>query len=741
MAQHQTRDTHYRKVYRADRWAGRFIKMGGYGIILSILAIMLFLIYQSMPLAKGASLTNLLNISAPTAKSRVLLSGVDSYLEVIYTLDENGIVRFYNAHNMTLLDSANLGLGNHEKILTAVRGSLSREIFAVGTDSGQVITAEINMVQDYQENQRRIIPNLEVHERWTLQDSSDSSVVQVKGIAFAQNEDMWRYWAVMDQSGRVLLKIYDADEESEYEHRDFIKPSADAQISAMTLSNNGENLIVGYTNGMLQWYGISDAETVSLKDEWRGGYSQITALHYLIGDQSLVIADADGSVSVSFPVRSPSNIFKFVKVHDFSSHDKAVSGIAVSPRNRNFLTFDVAGGVKLHYSTTGKTQLGFQAGEYPVSTAAFSPKSNAITVVDQQQRLALYRLDNPHPEAGFKAFFGKVWYEGYPKAEFVWQSTGGSDEFEPKLSLIPLIFGTLKGTIYAMFFSIPLAILAAIYVSQFAPVRLARVVKPTVEIMAALPSVVIGFLAGLYFSPYFEDHLMTAMLFMFWLPVMFALGIVVWQLIPTSIRTKLPGGAELLYLTVFVVIALWLSLGFESTMENLLFDGNFQQWLYAKFNVTYETRNSLVVGFALGFAVIPIIFTVSEDALSNVPKSLSSAALALGASRWQTVRKIVIPAASGGIFAAIMLGLGRAVGETMIVLMATGNTPIIDWSPFNGFRAMSANIAVEIPEAPVGGTLYRVLFLTALLLFAFTFVLNTLSSLIGDRLRKKYARF
>jgi phosphate transport system permease protein len=176
-------------------------------------------------------------------------------------------------------------------------------------------------------------------------------------------------------------------------------------------------------------------------------------------------------------------------------------------------------------------------------------------------------------------------------------------------------------------------------------------------------------------------------------------------------------------------------------MENLLFGGNFQQWLYAKFGVTYETRNSLVVGFALGFAVIPIIFTVSEDALSNVPKSLSSAALALGASRWQTVRKIVIPAASGGIFAAIMLGLGRAVGETMIVLMATGNTPIIDWSPFNGFRAMSANIAVEIPEAPVGGTLYRVLFLTALLLFAFTFVLNTLSSLIGDRLRKKYARF
>ena len=309
MAQHQTKDTHYRKVYRADRWAGRFIKMGGYGIILSILAIMLFLIYQSLPLAKGASLTSLLNVASPAAKSRVLLSGVDSYLEVVYTLDENGVVRFYNADNMALLDSANLDLGHDEKILTAVRGSLSREIFAVGTDSGKVITAEINMVQDYQENQRRIIPNLEVHDRWVLQDSSDASNAQIRGIAFAQNEDMWRYWAVMDQAGRVTLKIYDADEESEYRHRNFIKPSADAQISAMTLSNNGENLIVGYTNGMLQWYDVSDAEAISLKDEWRGGYSQITALHYLIGDQSLVVADADGLVSVSFPVRSPSNIF------------------------------------------------------------------------------------------------------------------------------------------------------------------------------------------------------------------------------------------------------------------------------------------------------------------------------------------------------------------------------------------------------------------------------------------------
>ena len=138
--------------------------------------------------------------------------------------------------------------------------------------------------------------------------------------------------------------------------------------------------------------------------------------------------------------------------------------------------------------------------------------------------------------------------------------------------------------------------------------------------------------------------------------------------------------------------------------------------------LTYDQRNSLVVGVAMGFAVIPIIFTIAEDSLANVPQHLRAGSLALGATRWQTALRIVLPTASPGIFSAIMIGFGRAVGETMIVLMATGNTPVMDWSIFNGFRALSANIAVELPEAPEGGTLFRVLFLAALLLFCLTFV-------------------
>jgi phosphate transport system permease protein len=151
--------------------------------------------------------------------------------------------------------------------------------------------------------------------------------------------------------------------------------------------------------------------------------------------------------------------------------------------------------------------------------------------------------------------------------------------------------------------------------------------------------------------------------------------------------------------------------------------------------------NSLVVAFVLGFAVIPIIFSISEDSLSNIPYNLTAASLALGASRWQTLWRVILPSASPGIFAAVMIGFGRAVGETMIVFMAAGNTPLLDISPFNGFRTLSANIAQEITEAPVGGTLYRVLFLCAVLLFALTFLLNTVAEVVRQHLRKKYGKY
>ena len=306
---------------------------------------------------------------------------------------------------------------------------------------------------------------------------------------------------------------------------------------------------------------------------------------------------------------------------------------------------------------------------------------------------------------------------------------------------MPLIFGTLKGTFYAMLLAAPLAVLGALYTSQFMRPDLRRWAKPAVEIMAAVPSVVIGFLAALWLAPLVEGWFMTLVIGAALVPATLLLAMLGWQRLEEipAVRRR-STGLEFLVLIPVVALACMLATWAGPAVELHYMDGSFSQWLYDTLDRRYDQRNSVIIAFALGFAVIPIIFTISDDSLSNVPRHLTAASLALGASRWQTAWRVVLPSASPGIFAAAMIGFGRAVGETMIVLMATGNTPILDWSPFSGMRTLSANIAVEIPEAPVGGTLYRVLFLTAVILFTMTFAVNTAAEIVRQRLRKKYGQ-
>jgi phosphate transport system permease protein len=281
-------------------------------------------------------------------------------------------------------------------------------------------------------------------------------------------------------------------------------------------------------------------------------------------------------------------------------------------------------------------------------------------------------------------------------------------------------------------------VLGALYTSQFVHPAVKAKIKPTVEIMAAVPSVVIGFIAGLWLAPIVEKHIVGVFLMIVLLPASGTAGVLLWTRLPRALRRRLRFGTEVFVIVPLLVAGGWIALRLGPAVENMLFDGEFQLWLSSVLGLTYDQRNCLVVGIALGVAVIPIIFTISEDAFSSVPSSLTAASLALGASRWQTAVRVVLPTASPGVFSAIMIGFGRAVGETMIVLMATGNTPVMDWSIFNGMRTLSANIAVEIPEAPHGSTLYRVLFLSAAVLFFMTFVVNTLAEVIRQRLREKY---
>jgi phosphate transport system permease protein len=187
-----------------------------------------------------------------------------------------------------------------------------------------------------------------------------------------------------------------------------------------------------------------------------------------------------------------------------------------------------------------------------------------------------------------------------------------------------------------------------------------------------------------------------------------------------------------------VVFLGWFSMQMSIPMEDAWFNGDMRHWLTFSAGIDFDQRNAMVIGFAMGFALIPTIFSVTEDAIYNVPTYLVNGSLALGASGWQTLIGVVIPTASPGIFSAVMLGFGRGVGETMIVLMASGNTPLMQMNLFEGMRTLAANLAIEMPEAAVSSSHYRVLFLAGLVLFIFTFVFNTLAEVVRQRMRRKY---
>ena len=254
-----------------------------------------------------------------------------------------------------------------------------------------------------------------------------------------------------------------------------------------------------------------------------------------------------------------------------------------------------------------------------------------------------------------KMWWPQLW-PGYDESASVWQPVSEI----PKFGIWPLILGTLKVTVVAMLVGVPLGVGAALYVSEYARPRTREILKPVVELLAGIPSVVLGFFALLVMATWFQNlfHL-------------------------------------------------------ESRL------------------------NALVSGVALSFAVIPVIFTLSEEAFRAVPRSYIEASTALGAARWQTVSRVVLPAASPGIAAGVALGLGRAIGETMIVLMASGNAAVMDvLSPASSARTVTATIASELGEVTQGDAHWRVLFLLGAILFVVTFALNRAGAMIVERLHR-----
>ena len=835
---HKTRWT----VRVADRLAAFFITVGGVGTILAVTGVFLFLAGVVFPVFRHGHVSP----AGHGHTAAPFYTGVDEYRVCGWSFGHDGEFRTFRLDNGDAL-SAQALVGTDS--IAAASLDVEASSLAIARRDGSIQLYRISWQTDYpQEDALASGVSLSragecatagsaVIER-TAEGSlrrqqaklvvagtvpAAAGAAAVPGAIDHMADDKGFTVAVIAGDSLVIDHVMREENEFTGETSTSVKRHATAVPDA----GNGARVLVA-NEGASAWViaasgstSIFDATTPELKVIASGNVGKgapVTAAVTLIGRNTVLVGDQNGNVTSWFTADSNGGK-QLVNPRVFRGHGGAVTTIAASPRERLFVAGYTDGHVRMFQATSGKRVIDTTVqGSAAIDALAFAPKTDGLLVAAGSS-LQHFNMEPGHPEVTLRALFRPVWYEGYAKPTHVWQSSAGTDDFEAKLGMWPLVFGTLKATFYAMLFGVPLALLAAIFTSEFVSPAARPRLKTLIESMASLPSVVLGFLAALVFAPFVQGHVASVMIGFLVVPLTLLTGAYIWQLIPAATTRRLSRfRLPIVFLTLPVSIAIAAVLG--PLAERTLFAGDIMSWLdgqrgsgfggwllllipvcgvavifaiargtgtrfrtasmtasrsrlawmdMGRFAVgglvtlslaaavgglltlahadprggffgTYVQRNALVVGFVMGFAIIPIIYTIAEDALSAVPSHLRAASLGAGATPWQTAVRIVLPTAMSGLFSAIMIGLGRAVGETMIVLMAAGNTPVLQMNAFNGFRTLSANIAVELPEAVRNSTHYRTLFFAALMLFGMTFVVNTVAELIRLRFRKRSAQ-
>ena len=730
-----------RKRRIKDKLAKYGVTTGGALVLVALLLIFFYLLYVVKPIFNGATMEPTASFTLPVAGKTAWL-GVEEQNEIGYRFSDKGQVNFFAVQGDGKVKVGQvLGQAQVKGDITAVAPPApGQKLIAYGFADGKAQVVQPYFKVSYPNDVRVIEPSLQ------SPFGEEPVVVDPQGKAltlmvFEATKDKMATAAVT-ADGRGVMAVMSGEEnflsgDIEWSAQNYSIPSLPRHVDQMLLTPNLRILFVREGN-RLSVYDIHNLNDISLRDvmEINAPNANVTRVELLSGASSLLVGNDNGVISQWFEVARDGKR-QFTQIRDFKG-DGAVAQLTPEHFRKGFISADKEGTVSFFHAT-GETKLLSEKVEGgALSALAISPRNNVL-LMQQGDAFKLFAVENEHPEVTWSALWQQVWYEGYPEPQYVWQSTSASNDFEAKLSLVPLVFGTLKASFYAMVFAVPLGVAGAIYTAYFMSAGLRKYVKPTVEIMAALPTVILGFLAGLWLAPIIEGALPGVVLLLILLPMGMLLTALIWNYLPERGKSWLPEGWHAILLIPVLLLIGWGAFAVSPLIENAFMHGDSRIWLTHEMGIKFDQRNSLVVGIAMGFAVIPTIFSIAEDAVFSVPKHLTQGSLALGATPWQTLSRVVILTASPGIFSAVMMGLGRAVGETMIVLMATGNTPIMDFSMFQGLRTLAANIAVEMPESEVGSSHYRVLFLAAFVLFVFTFLFNTLAEFIRQRLREKYS--
>ena len=740
-------DARTRWRYLKDRFARWGVAVGGLGVIVAIMLIFFYLAYVVLPLFAPAKVTShgSYALQPAMAAQQPWLLAMEEQAEIGVRLGSDGQAHFFDVATGALRETVPVIADGEPPAVAFDIIDRASGRFAIALADGSVRIAEHSYRSEFTDGVRTIIPGIaypygegslaladgpvDALEVRTAEESVLLAGVlpgnQVRIARFVQEVGLFGGAGELEADTQTTLNL-------EFAPTTIRIDPQQAWLYALS------------ADGRLAFWSIRDLDNpqrIDLVTVAEG--ESLRQATFLNGGISLMLAEPGsgerGLISQWFPVRNDDNSYRLQRVRDFKLPAGTVTDVDIEQRRRGFAVGTDSGKVALYYATSKRRLANFDVGDVAVRSVALAPRADTMLVETADGQLHRYDIHNEHPEISMGALWGKVWYESYPEPDYVWQSSSATNDFEPKFSLTPLSFGTMKAAFYAMLFALPLAIFGAIYTAYFMSPQLRQLIKPTIEIMEALPTVILGFLAGLFLAPYLELNMPGAFLLLLLLPPAIPLAGFLWTRLPPNMRYLVPDGwAPVLLIPVVIAVAV-LAFSLSNPVEAALFGGSMPNWLTNELGIDYDQRNSLVVGIAMGFAVIPTIFSIAEDAIFSVPKQLSQGSLALGATPWQTLVRVVLPTASPGMFSAVMIGMGRAVGETMIVLMATGNTPIMDMSIFQGMRTLSANIAVEMPESEVGSTHFRILFLAGLVLFMFTFVFNTVAEVVRQRLRRKYS--
>jgi phosphate transport system permease protein len=727
-----------------DRVFGWTMAVGGISVIITIVMIFFYLFYVVLPIFGSASTAALARYESPFKGATIAHLSLDEYAEIGFVITADGEYAFFAANDGSIINQGKISNGASSSVVAIAAGDpVQRSVTLAFADRTAIIVRPTYAIS-YPNDKRHVTPSLEYPFSRTPIDLGQASG-KISILAAQSQDDEATIVTVSDANVVSLTHVTRTEsflgDEPAVTTTHTALPDIEHDISELLIDVDQRELYVASALGQISYFNISNKRQPHLLDRVNVLPSnlQLTTLDYLSGGISVLVGDSSGTISQWFPVRDANNSYTVQKVRSFAPFTAGVAIVVPEYFRKGFVAADEAGDFALIHTTAGQILVTDRLATNSLRKLAISPRADALLFLTDSGELEKRSVHNEHPEISWNSIWGKVWYESRAEPEYIWQSSSASGDFEPKFSLTPLTFGTLKAAFYAMLFAIPLAILGAIYTAYFMTPKMRNFVKPSVEVMAALPTVILGFLAGLWLAPLIEQYLVGVILAFFFIPLSFVITSFLVDKLTPGVGSYFRNGWEAAALLPVVCFGIWLSLTLSLPIETALFGGSLPAWLSENFGISYDQRNSLVVGMAIGFAVIPTIFSISEDAVFGVPGHLTTGSLALGATPWQTMIGVVILTASPGIFSAVMIGLGRAVGETMIVLMATGNTPIMDINIFEGFRALSANIAVEMPESEVNSTHFRVLFLAALVLFMVTFAVNTVAEIVRQRLRVKYS--